>query len=91
MRIAHRTLWSSSTDDANRIAAANGMTIKSTIVPGQVLEIPSCRCTAVVTGDEWQAIAGRLDVDVAELRESNAWQGGVLQPGMIIYGGRAPA
>lgn len=92
LRIARRTLWSSSIDDANGIAAANGMTIESMIVPGQVLEIPSCRCTAVVSGDEWQALAARLGVGVGvdELRESNAWQG-ALQPGMIIYGGRLPA
>lgn len=89
LQIARRTLWSSSIDDANAIAAANGMTIESVIVPGQELKVPSCRCTAVVTGDEWQAIAARLGVDVAELRESNAWQGESLQPGMIIYGGRA--
>jgi peptidoglycan hydrolase-like protein with peptidoglycan-binding domain len=91
LRIAKRTLWSSSLDDANVIAAANGLTLDSQIVPAQVLQIPACRCTAVVDGDEWQTIASRLGVDADAVRESNAWQGDSLRPGMIVYGGRAPA
>jgi peptidoglycan hydrolase-like protein with peptidoglycan-binding domain len=89
IRIAKRTLWSSSLDDAKAIAVANGLTLESSINPGQVLNIPSCRCTQVVAGDGWLAVASRLGVDADALRGSNDWQGEVLQPGMIIYGGRS--
>lgn len=89
--IARRTLWSSSLDDAAAIAAANGLTLESSIVPGQILEIPSCCSTEVVAGDGWQAVATRLRLDMATVRQANAWQGDLLHPGMIIYGGRAPA
>jgi Putative peptidoglycan binding domain/D-alanyl-D-alanine carboxypeptidase/LysM domain len=90
IRIAKRTLWSSSLDDAKEIAAANGLTLESSISPGQVLQIPSCRCTSVAAGDGWLAVAERLGVDADAVRGSNGWQGDVLQPGMIIYGGRSP-
>ena len=89
--IARRTLWSSSLDDATAIAAVNGLTLESLIVPGQVLQIPSCHCTDVGAGDDWVAIAQRLGVDADALRKANAWQGDVLNPGMLIYGGRASA
>jgi len=90
LAIAKRVWWTASMDDAAAIATANGLTIESAIMPGQVLEIPECRCAEVAAGDDWKAISERLGVDVDQLREANAWQGDALSPGMLIYGGRRP-
>ena len=88
VRIAKRTLWSSSTADAERIARANGLDLDSPIHPGQRLQIPGCRSTRVAPGDGWIAIARRLGRDVAAVRAANEWQGDTLHPGMVVYGGR---
>lgn len=90
LRIAMRTLWSSEIDAATAIAEANGLTLSSTILPGVVLEIPSCRSTIVVAGDDWAAVAQRLGVDVDELKSASAWAGETLVTGSVVYGGRTP-
>jgi hypothetical protein len=88
LRIAKRTLWSSDLDAATAIAEANGMTLSSTILPGMVLEIPSCRSTIVNPGDDWPTVAERLGVGVDEIRSANAWAGDTLVAGSVVYGGR---
>ena len=90
LRIARRTLWSAEFADASAIAEANDLTLASTILPGMVLEIPSCRSTVVVDGDDWASVARRLGADVDELRSANAWQGTDPVSGSVVYGGRAP-
>ncbi|HEY3484071.1 MAG TPA: LysM domain-containing protein, partial [Ilumatobacteraceae bacterium] len=90
LAIAKRVWWSATLDDAAAIAKANGLTLESAITPGQVLEVPDCRCTQVVDGDDWKTVAERIGVDVDQLREANVWQGDVLRAGMLIYGGRTP-
>ena len=90
LRIAKRTLWSSEIDAATAIAEANGLTLSSTILPGQLLEIPACRSTIVVAGDDWPAVARRLGVGVDELEAAHAWAGNTLVVGSVVYGGRVP-
>lgn len=88
LRIAERTLWSSEIADATAIAECNGLTLTSTIVPGNVLEIPACRSTLVVDGDDWSSIAERLGLTLDQVRTANSWIGDAPVAGSVVYGGR---
>ena len=89
LRIARFTLWSKRMADAEAIAKHNGMNIDSAVKLGQKLRIEKCRSTAAVRGDGWLAVSQRLGRTADEVLQHNAWQGDVLHPGMIIYGGKA--
>ena len=89
LRIARLTLWSEQMTDAEAIATSNGLQTDSVITPGQELRIEKCRSTVAVRGDGWLAVSKRLDRTADEVLEHNAWQGDILHPGMIIYGGKS--
>lgn len=85
-RIAERTTW-----DAPRwkeIAEHNGGEGRPLRV-GDIILVPMARATVVQPGDGWIKVAGRLGREWHEVEQRNAWQGAVLHPGMVIYGGRA--
>ncbi len=87
LKIARRTLWSTSFADAKAIAKTNGLDVAATIHPGDRLRIPRCRSTVVGANDSWTAIAERLSRSVDEVRQANEWQGDRLHEGFTIYGG----
>jgi membrane-bound lytic murein transglycosylase D len=95
------TLWDiarSFGTSVDALAAANGLSRRDTIKPGQKLTIPSARSTAVAAsstsgattytvrrGDTLYDIARRFGVSVSDLRRANGLSGSRIHPGDVLH------
>lgn len=85
-RIAERTLWNGAA--WKQIAAENGGEARVLKV-NDMIGVKGVRATVVQPGDGWIAVGDRLGRDYREVQARNAWQGSMLHPGMLIWGGAA--